>query len=66
MSDERLRSVYRWNVRVAASEERYARGASEALRGVFRGQRALEVGIFEEGDGATRDEKRQRGSHGNV
>ena len=53
-------------MRVAASEERYARGASEALRGIFRGQRALEVGVIEEGDGATRDEKRQRGSHGNV
>ena len=39
-------------MRVAASEERYARGASEALRGIFRGQRALEVGVFEEGDEA--------------
>ena len=53
-------------MRVATSEERYARGASVALRGIFRGQRALEVGVFEEGDGATRDEKRQRGSHGDV
>ena len=53
-------------MRVTSDEERFRTRASETLRGVFRGQRALKRVTFETRDGATRDETRQRCAHSDV